>query len=63
VFAGGNADVDIEMLTCSRFGLLINHDDADREYAYTDAAERSLTEAGQLGWTVVSMKHDWTTVF
>lgn len=51
------------MLTCSRFGLLINHDDADREYAYTDAAERSLTEAGQLGWTVVSMKHDWTTVF
>jgi phosphoserine phosphatase len=63
VFAGGNADVDIEMLECARFGLLVNHDDADREYAYTQAAEKSLARATELGWTVVSMKHDWTTIF
>jgi phosphoglycolate phosphatase-like HAD superfamily hydrolase len=62
-FAGGNADVDIEMLTCARFALLINHDDAQREFAYTTAAEKALVEAEQLGWTVVSMRNDWTTVF
>ncbi len=62
-FAGGNADVDIEMLESARFALLVNHDDSEREYAYTDAAEKSLTKAGELGWTVVSMKNDWATVF
>jgi len=62
-FAGGNADVDIEMLTCAKFALLVNHDDADREFAYTKAAEKSLATAEQLGWAVVSMKNDWTTVF
>jgi len=63
VFAGGNADVDIEMLESARFALLINHDDADREFAYTAAAEASLTKAEELGWTVVSMKDDWNTVY
>ena len=63
LFAGGNADVDIEMLESARFALLINHDDADREFAYTAAAEASMVKAGQLGWTVVSMKDDWTTVY
>jgi len=63
VFAGGNADVDIEMLSAAKFGLLINHDDADREFAYTASAEASLAKAAQLGWTVVSMKDDWTTIF
>lgn len=63
VFAGGNADVDIEMLESSRFGLLVNHDDADREYVYTTAAEKSLARAKERGWTVVSMKDDWKTLF
>lgn len=63
VFAGGNADIDIEMLTVAKFALLVNHDDPDREYAYTTSAEKSLATAGELGWTVVSMKHDWTTIF
>ena len=62
-FAGGNADVDIEMLTCAKFALLVNHDDAEREFAYTKAAEKSLATAEQLGWTVVSVKDDWATVF
>jgi phosphoserine phosphatase len=63
IFAGGNADVDIEMLETARFAMLVNHDDADREYAYTSAAERSLARAADLGWTVVSMKNDWKTIF
>lgn len=63
VFAGGNADVDIEMLASSRFALLIDHDDDTREFAYTASAEASLARAAELGWTVVSMKDDWSTVF
>jgi phosphoserine phosphatase len=63
VFAGGNADVDIEMLSAAKFSVLVNHDDEGREFAYTSAAEKSLAKAKELGWTVVSMKNDWTTVF
>lgn len=63
VFAGGNGDVDIEMLTVSRFALLVNHDDPDREYAYTRGADRSLALAAERGWTVVSMRDDWSTMF
>ena len=63
VFAGGNADVDIEMLESARFALLINHDDADREFVYSAAAGASLTKAKELGWTVVSMKDDWSAVY
>jgi len=62
-FAGGNADVDIEMLESAKFALLISHDDAAREFAYTKAAEKSLVAARELGWTIVSMKDDWATVF
>jgi hypothetical protein len=63
VFAGGNADVDIEMLESARFALLVNHDDEEREFGYTNGAEKSLAKAKDLGWTVVSMKNDWNTVF
>jgi phosphoglycolate phosphatase-like HAD superfamily hydrolase len=63
VFAGGNADVDIEMLESAKFALLINHDDADREFVYKTAAEASQKKASELGWTVVSMKDDWNAVF
>jgi hypothetical protein len=63
VFAGGNADVDIELLESATFGLLINHDDGDREFAYTASAEASLAKAAELGWTVVSMKDDWNTIY
>ena len=62
-FAGGNADVDIEMLESSAFSILIVHDDADREFAYTAAAERSVSAAADRGWTVVSMRNDWNTIF
>jgi len=63
VFAGGNADVDIEMLEAARFSVLVNHDDAEREFAYTSGGEASLAKAKALGWTVVSMKDDWITIF
>ncbi len=62
-FAGGNADVDIEMLSAARFAVLVNHDDGEREFAYTSGSEKSLDKAKELGWTVVSMKDDWSTVF
>ena len=63
VFAGGNADVDIEMLSAATFAVLINHDDDEREFAYTNGGEKSLAKAKELGWTVVSMKDDWKNVY
>jgi phosphoserine phosphatase len=63
VLAGGNADVDIEMLEAATFSVLVNHDDEEREFAYTSGGEASLARAKELGWTVVSMKNDWITVF
>ena len=47
-FAGGNAEVDIEILGCSRFSMLVVHDDAEREFAYTKAgAEFSSGSKGK----------------
>ena len=63
LFAAGNADGDVAMLETARFGLLVHHDDARREFAYDAGAEHALAEAGQKGWTLVSMKDDWATVF
>ena len=63
VFAGGNPDVDVEMLECARFAVLVNHHDEDREFAYSAGAEKSLAIAEARGWTVVSMKYDWSRVF
>lgn len=63
LLAGGNADGDIEMLAHARFALLVDHDDAEREFAYTSGAEKALERAVAGGWTVVSVKNDWTTVF
>lgn len=58
----------------ARFALLVLHDDADRECAYGPARglpdvrlgafPAALDEqAEKNGWTVVSMKNDWKTVF
>lgn len=41
----------------------VNHDDSEREFAYTSGTERSLAKANALGWNVVSMSNDWITVF
>jgi hypothetical protein len=69
ILAGGNSNGDIEMLRFaggpSRPGLslLVLHDDPEREFDYVAGAERSLEEAEARGWTVVSVKRDWATVF
>ena len=63
LFAGGNGDVDLEMLQEARFRLVIVHDDDEREYTYKAAAEKLLAAGRQGGWTMVSMKDDWETVF
>ncbi|MEU4623873.1 hypothetical protein AB0G04_28355 [Actinoplanes sp. NPDC023801] len=43
--------------------LLVRHDDKEREFDYTAGAEQALDDAGRHGWTVVSIKDDWSTVF
>ena len=43
--------------------LLVLHDDAEREFAYTAGAETSLERARTDSWTVVSIENDWSTVF
>jgi phosphoserine phosphatase len=58
----------------ARFELLVLHDDAAREYAYGPARGLPDVKLGAFtpaleehakkdGWTVVSMKDDWKTVF
>ena len=69
IVAGGNSNGDIPMLQFANkpprpaLRLLVLHDDAAREFDYVTGAERSLALAKQYGWTVVSMKNDWSRVF
>jgi hypothetical protein len=69
LLAAGNANGDVPMLEFAHHAdkptlrLLILHDDAEREFGYTSGAEQALREAEANGWTVVSIKNDWTTVF
>ncbi len=69
IVAVGNSNGDIPMLTFAAhpdrpsLSVLVDHDDGDREVLYRAGAEESLERAKALGWTVVSMKHDWSTVF
>lgn len=74
IAAFGNSDGDFEMLQWTtagagrRFGLLVHHDDAEREYAYDrDSAfgklDKGLDEGPKLGWTIVSMKDDWKVIY
>jgi len=74
IAAFGNSDGDLQMLQWAmagegaRFALFVHHDDSQREYSY-DRADRlqqfdkGWDEAIAQGWTVVSMKDDWNTVF
>lgn len=72
--AVGNSDGDLQMLQYSassarpNLQILVHHDDAVREYAYDRQSkigklDKALDEASARGWTVVSMKSDWKTVF
>lgn len=69
LLAAGNSNGDVPMLEFTQhpdkpsMRLLILHDDADREFDYTTGAEHALEKARADGWTVVSIKNDWDTVF
>lgn len=43
--------------------LLVLHDDAQREFDYITGVEKALEAAAMHGWIVVSMQHDWGTIF
>jgi phosphoserine phosphatase len=79
IFAAGNSDGDLQMLqyttiarghkdTTPRFGLIVHHTDADREWAYDRKSamgklDKALDEAKQRGWLVVDMKEDWSQIY
>lgn len=78
IFAAGNSDGDLEMLqyttiaqgpkdSTPRFGLIVRHTDAEREWAYDRAShvgklDRALDKSSARGWTVVDMKKDWRVI-
>ena len=51
-----------------RFCLIVHHDDPEREWAYDRKSsvgkfDKAWDEAIAKGWTIVSMKEDWKTIF
>jgi hypothetical protein len=74
IAAFGNSDGDLQMIQWTtvgpgaRFGLIVHHTDADREYAYDRQSsvgrlDKALDEAKRQGWTVVDMQQDWKRIF
>ena len=74
IAAFGNSDGDFQMLEWvtggkgARFGLIIHHDDEEREFAYDRASaagrlDRGLDEAAGRSWAMVSMKRDWRVIY
>jgi phosphoserine phosphatase len=75
IAAFGNSDGDREMLEYTQGGdgkrlmVLVHHDDAKREWAYGPESkigtfsDALMTEAKKKGWSVISMKSDWTRIF
>ena len=74
IAAFGNSDGDLQMLQWTsagdgaRFGLLVHHTDAEREWAYDRISpigrlDKALDEASAEGWTVVDMKNDWKVIY
>lgn len=70
LLAAGNSNGDMPMLDFARrgprpgFALLVHHDDDGRGDAPYDAgADKALAAAPDNGYTVVSVREDWATVF
>ena len=74
IAAFGNSDGDLQMLQWTtlaegrRFGLIVHHTDAEREYAYDRKSpfgklDKALDAASVNHWTVVDMKADWKVIF
>lgn len=73
IAAFGNSDGDLQMLQYAtsgeglRFGLIVRHNDAEREWAYDRESsigrlDTALDAAEERGWTVVDMKSDWRVI-
>jgi hypothetical protein len=74
IAAFGNSDGDLQMLQWTtmsgglRFGLIVHHTDAEREYAYDrdtsfGRLDKALNAAAVNKWTVADMKKDWKVIF
>ena len=74
IFAAGNSDGDFAMLDWTtagdgpRFGMLIHHTDAEREFAYDreghiGVLDRSLDGAETRGWLLVDVAGDWARIW
>jgi hypothetical protein len=74
IMAFGNSDGDFQMLEWTtagdgaRFGLLVHHTDAEREFAYDRDShigrlDKALDAAQANGWIVVDMKDDWKVIY
>jgi hypothetical protein len=74
IAAFGNSDGDLQMIQWvtagpgNRFGGIVHHTDAQREYAYDRRSpigrlDQALDEAKRQDWTVVDMKKDWKGIF
>lgn len=74
LMAFGNSDGDYQMLRYvtagkgARFGMIIHHTDAEREYQYDRQShigklDKALDDAAKYKWNVVDMKKDWKQVF
>ena len=74
IAAFGNSDGDLEMLQWTtisggvRFGAIVHHPDAEREYAYDRQAhfgrlDVALVAAAVNKWNVIDMKKDWKVIF
>jgi phosphoglycolate phosphatase-like HAD superfamily hydrolase len=74
IMAVGNSDGDFQMLEWTtsapgaRLGLIVHHDDAEREFAYDRKSafgklDHGLDEGPKRGWTIISMKNDWRAVY
>ena len=80
ILAVGNSTGDLEMLqyttggSGARLGLLVYHNDAEREYAYGPAGglpdskigtfpQSLMDDATENGWIVIGMKENWNQIF
>ena len=69
ILAAGNSNGDLPMLAFAggaslpALRLLVVHDDAEREFDYVAGAEKVISAAQTQGWTAVSVRRDWKTVF
>ena len=74
IMAFGNSDGDFQMLEWTtagsgpRFGLIVHHTDAEREWAYDRTSHigqlaRGLDEAPKRGWIVADMRKDWRAIY